>query len=366
MSGSSYLRIRSVRKSYRSAVALHDISLEVERGAFVALLGPSGCGKSTLLQILAGLLPPDQGEIFLDGAEITDLPPWRRNIGLVFQNYALFPHLSIRQNVRFGLDMLGIGGREAETRVDESLAMVGLDPALDRRPAELSGGQQQRVAIARAIAIRPRLLLLDEPLSNLDAVLRQKVRLELRELHDRTGITTIMVTHDQAEALATADQIAVMEAGRLLQYETPQALYRTPATAFVAGFIGNPPANLLPVAANGPDRWTLQNGQNWRPAAALTPAVSGVSSGTACLMALRPESLALTSSGLGALPARVSAIEFIGGDQLVHVEAGGSRLSVRLPAHLAVAGPEVFLMPPVEPPLLFDAGTGRRIASVPN
>ncbi|MET3927093.1 ABC transporter ATP-binding protein [Devosia sp. 2618] len=361
MTGSSYLRIRSVRKSYKAFTALHDIDLDVEQGAFVALLGPSGCGKSTLLQIMAGLMQPDHGEIHLAGANITDLPPWKRNIGLVFQNYALFPHLSIRQNVRFGLDMLGMSGREAEARVDESLDMVGLDPSLSRRPSELSGGQQQRVAIARAIAIRPRLLLLDEPLSNLDAVLRHKVRLELRQLHDRTGITTIMVTHDQSEALATADRIAVMESGRILQYETPETLYRSPATSFIAGFVGNPPANLLPLSANGADSWTLANGDVWRPIAALSPAANGVTSGTACLMALRPEMLTLRASGDGGLPARISAIEFIGGDRLVHVETGGSRLTVRMPTGDAVAGPQVLLYPPAETPLLFDANSGRRL-----
>jgi len=361
MTGFPYLRIRSLGKAYRGATALHDFDLDVEQGAFVALLGPSGCGKSTLLQILSGLLEPDRGEIHLAGADITRLPPWRRNIGLVFQNYALFPHLSIRQNVRFGLDMLGIKGKEADARVDEALEMVGLDPALARRPSELSGGQQQRVAIARAIAIRPRLLLLDEPLSNLDAVLRQKVRLELRQLHDRTGITTIMVTHDQAEALATADRVAVMEAGRLLQYEAPQGLYRNPATAFIAGFIGSPAANLLPLVARDNASWILPGGELWQPDAALAPAQNGVAAGAACLMALRPETLALGSLGPGGLPVRIGAIEFTGGDQLVHVEAGEARLTLRLPAGTHVAGPAAWLFPPIQSPLLFDANTGRRL-----
>ena len=366
MTGSSYLRIRSVQKRYGTFTALHGFDLDVEQGAFVALLGPSGCGKSTLLQILAGLLPADQGEIHLAGSDITRLPPWRRGIGLVFQNYALFPHLSVRQNVRFGLDMLNFSGREAEARVDEALAMVGLDPNLSRRPSELSGGQQQRVAIARAIAIRPRLLLLDEPLSNLDAVLRNKVRLELRELHNRTGITTVMVTHDQAEALATADRIAVMESGRLLQYEPPEALYRSPATAFVAGFIGSPPANLLPLAAGTAEAWTLPGGQAWRPVAALSPAAAGVRPGTACRMALRPERLVVRAAGEGGLPARIAAIEFVGGDRLIHVEAGGSRLTVRMPATEPLPeGPEILLFPSADPPLLFDANSGRRLDSTP-
>ena len=187
MAATPYLSVHAIQKHYGPVAALPGVDLDVERGAFVALLGPSGCGKSTLLRILAGLLDAEGGAIRLDGQDITGLPAWRRDIGLVFQNYALFPHMSVRENVRFGLDMRRITGAEAEARVDEALALVGLDKHLSRRPSELSGGQQQRVAIARAVAIRPRLLLLDEPLSNLDAVLRTKVRLELRELHDRAG-----------------------------------------------------------------------------------------------------------------------------------------------------------------------------------
>jgi ABC-type sugar transport system ATPase subunit len=358
----TYLRLRALHKGYTAHTALHGFDLDVEQGSFVVLLGPSGCGKSTLLQILAGLLPADAGRIELGGTDITDVPPWARDIGLVFQNYALFPHLSIRQNVRFGLDMRGITGREAEARVDEALAMVGLDPGLARRPAELSGGQQQRVAIARAIAIRPRLLLLDEPLSNLDAVLRNKVRLELRELHDRTGITTIMVTHDQSEALATADRIAIMEAGRLLQYDRPEDIYRNPATAFVAGFIGSPPANLLSVTATAPDCWLLPDGNLWHAMADLSPAALAIPAGTTCLMALRPEQLCFGEAGLGCLPARIVAVEFTGGDRLIHVAIGPAQLSLRLPASAPLPkGPEVFLFSSGDAPLLFDPSGGLRL-----
>ncbi len=312
--------------------------------------------------ILAGLLAADRGRIELVGADITDLPPWSRDIGLVFQNYALFPHLTIRQNVRFGLDMRGITGREAEERVDEALGMVGLDPGLQRRPAELSGGQQQRVAIARVIAIRPRLLLLDEPLSNLDAVLRNKVRLELRELHDRTGITTIMVTHDQSEALATGDRIAIMEGGRLLQYDSPEEIYRNPATASVAGFIGSPPANLLAVSAVGPDVWHLPDGQSWRAIPGLSPAALSVPPGSNCLIALRPEHLSFGETAPGGIRARIAAVEFTGGDRLVHFAIGQSRLTLRMPATSPLpTGPETFLFPSAEHPLLFDASSGLRL-----
>ena len=359
MAATPYLSVHAIQKHYGPVAALPGVDLDVERGAFVALLGPSGCGKSTLLRILAGLLDAEGGAIRLDGQDITGLPPWRRDIGLVFQNYALFPHMSVRENVRFGLDMRRITGAEAEARVDEALALVGLDKHLSRRPSELSGGQQQRVAIARAVAIRPRLLLLDEPLSNLDAVLRTKVRLELRELHDRAGLTTIMVTHDQAEALSTADRVAVMQAGRILQYDTPQALYGAPATAFVAGFIGSPAANLLPLSAAGPDAWLLADGSRWTPPATLAPGSAGVADRGDYLMALRPELLSLGERSPDGLPATIKAVEFMGGDRLVHVDVAGCALTARLSAVDRLPDSrEVSLRVPEQLPLLFEAGSG--------
>lgn len=242
---SDYLSIEGIGKRYGMATALEAIDIGVSRGEFLALLGPSGCGKTTLLRIIAGLLNADGGKIVLDGLDITDLPPWKRDIGLVFQNYALFPHMSVRENVGFGLQMRKIDARAIVPLVDEALDVVRLRDYAERRPSELSGGQQQRVAIARAIAIKPRLLLLDEPLSNLDAVLRNSVRVELRELHERTGLTTIMVTHDQAEALTLADRIAVLSQGSVLQHDTAEVIYEQPQTAFVAAFVGSPPASLF-------------------------------------------------------------------------------------------------------------------------
>ncbi|MBB5751855.1 ABC transporter ATP-binding protein [Prosthecomicrobium pneumaticum] len=360
MSDTPHLAIEGVAKRYRGTPALADIALAIRRGEFLALLGPSGCGKSTLLRILAGLLAADEGRVTLDGADVTAMPPWRRDIGLVFQNYALFPHMTVRGNVRFGLEMRKIDRATADRMVDEALDTVRLGGLAERRPAELSGGQQQRVAIARAIAIKPRLLLLDEPLSNLDAVLRTSVRVELRELHERTGLTTIMVTHDQAEALTLADRVAVMSAGRVLQHGTPRDVYETPATAFVATFVGSPPASLLriTVAADG----GLRLGeQPWTAPAGFVAACGGAKRRQVDL-ALRPERLRLGAPDApGALPAEIRAVEYLGSDRIVHVEAAGQRLLVRVDGAVDLGGGSVGVLLPEGPPLLFDAETGARL-----
>jgi putative spermidine/putrescine transport system ATP-binding protein len=232
----SSLRLEGLRKRYGAVTAVDAVDLAVEEGSFVALLGPSGCGKTTILRMVAGLIEPDGGRILIGGADVTREPVHRRNIGLVFQSYALFPHMSVFENVAFGLRRRGM--RDVDARVREALARVRLESFAERRPRELSGGQQQRVALARAIVIEPRLLLLDEPLSNLDAALRDEMRVELRRLQQELRVTTLFVTHDQEEALTMADRIAVMNRGRVAQYDTPQRVYRAPADAFVAGFIG--------------------------------------------------------------------------------------------------------------------------------
>ncbi len=280
---SPHVQIDGVAKSYGGAPALRDAAIEIGEGEFAALLGPSGCGKSTLLRILSGLLEPDRGRILLGGEDITRLPAWDRDIGLVFQNYALFPHMTVAQNVGFGLEMRRLSRGETRTRVADALAAVGLTGFERRRPAELSGGQQQRVAIARAIAIRPRLLLLDEPLSNLDAVLRSSVRSELRELHDRTGITTVMVTHDQSEALSIADRVILMKEGGVVQAGTPQEIYRHPANAFAASFVGSPPAALFalpPPAAAEAAGW--QPGASSRASTAARAAMIAAPASAIC------------------------------------------------------------------------------------
>ncbi|WP_353192264.1 ABC transporter ATP-binding protein [Pandoraea pnomenusa] len=230
--------LRGLRKQYGNAAAVTDFSLEIGEGELVAFLGPSGCGKTTTLRMVAGFVEPTAGEIWIGGKEVSRLPPHRRNTGMVFQRYALFPHMTVAENVAFGLEMRRVSSAERATRIREALDMVRLSQLADRYPRQLSGGQQQRVAIARALAIRPDVFLLDEPLSNLDAKLRTEVREEIRALQRRLGLTTIFVTHDQEEALAIADRLAVMHDGCVQQIGTADALYERPANPFVANFLG--------------------------------------------------------------------------------------------------------------------------------
>jgi ABC-type sugar transport system ATPase subunit len=353
-----YLAVSDVRKSYKTTVALHGVSLTVERGAFTVLLGESGCGKSTLLKIIAGLLTADSGSIRLDGAAIDGLPAHRRDIGLVFQNYALFPHMSVAENVRFGLDMRGVGGDDALVRVREAVALVKLAGLEARKPAELSGGQQQRVALARAIVISPRLLLLDEPLSNLDAVLRANVRVEIRELHQRTGLTTIMVTHDQAEAMTLADRIAVMKDGRILQHDTPERIYEDPAQAFVASFVGSPPAALIRMRRGEGGVLDL-GGIAWRPSEMIAAALPR--DAREFVMGLRPERLGVVEPETpGAIRGRIRSVEYLGAERLVYVDIGSERLIVRSAGPVSDQGGEVGVAPDGVPPI-FDAVSGMRL-----
>jgi len=233
------LTIEGIDLSYGTQRVLHDIHLDIAPGEFFAFLGPSGCGKTTLLRLIAGFAQAERGQVRVGGVDISALPPWKRDVGLVFQSYALWPHMTVRRNVAFGLEERRLPRAEIARRVDAALARVGLQALGDRRPSQLSGGQQQRVAVARTIAVEPKVLLLDEPLSNLDARLRVQVRRELRELQQRLGITTIFVTHDQEEANTICDRIAVMHEGRVQQVGTPMELYERPANLFVAGFLGS-------------------------------------------------------------------------------------------------------------------------------
>ena len=273
------LRFDGLRRDFGTLNALRDISLTIKQGEFIALLGPSGCGKSTTLNILAGLLPATGGGIWLDEKRIDTLRPEQRGFGMVFQNYALFPHMTVRKNIGFGLMMQGVSKPEIARRVDEAIALVRLQGQETKLPGQLSGGQQQRVAIARAVVIEPPLVLMDEPLSNLDANLREEMRFEIRRLHDEFRITTVYVTHDQSEAMVTSDRIVVMNAGRIEQVDDPVSLYTRPQTRFVAGFIGRTnfldgiaeagqvvfagatvPAALLPQPVSGPVSFSVRPG----------------------------------------------------------------------------------------------------------
>ncbi|WP_157813752.1 ABC transporter ATP-binding protein [Sinorhizobium meliloti] len=237
-SRSQSVHISHIRKSFGSFDAIRDFTLDVAAGEFVTFLGPSGCGKSTTLKILSGLMPQDSGEIRFGDRRIDMLPANKRNVGLVFQNYALFPHMTVAENIAFGLRMRGWSGVEKKSRIDELLALVRLEGLAGRRPEQLSGGQQQRVAVARALAFKPDLVLLDEPLSNLDAKLREQVRIDLRDIQRKAGQTTVFVTHDQVEALVMSDRIVLMNGGQIEQIGTPVELYATPATEFGARFVG--------------------------------------------------------------------------------------------------------------------------------
>ena len=283
---SAYLRLDGLTKRYGDTLAADAVTLDIALGEMIVLLGPSGCGKTTTLRMIAGFVEATSGDIVLEGRTIGDLPAHRRDMGMVFQNYALFPHLSVARNVAFGLEMRRIGCAERDARVAEMLRLVKLDPFADRLPRHLSGGQQQRVAIARALAIHPKVLLLDEPLSNLDAELRQDVAREIRLLQQDRALTTIMVTHDQHEAMTMADRLVVMRDGRVQQVGRQEDLYERPATPFVARFIGN--SNLVLGA--------LADGTSMRTAGGSDIQLAGRYPGTGRVtLALRPERVAVSA-----------------------------------------------------------------------
>jgi putative spermidine/putrescine transport system ATP-binding protein len=300
--------------------AVDSLSFDIAKGEFIGLLGPSGCGKSTTLRMFAGLLAPTSGQIIIGGQDIVARPPWERNLGLVFQSYALFPHMTVAQNVAFGLRLRKVGKEESAARVAEALRAVRLDSFGNRRPAELSGGQQQRVAIARAIVIEPEILLLDEPLSNLDARLRDEMRFEIRDIQTRTGITTLFVTHDQQEALTMCDRIAVMNGGKLEQIGTPTEVYDQAATPFVAGFIGR--ANSVPaILDNSTGAPQLRHGGQLLPAPRAEDLPKGATGGTALSAMVRPHAIRLAKPD-GGLTARVLRNVFVGSVIEVELQLG--------------------------------------------
>jgi iron(III) transport system ATP-binding protein len=322
--------VQSVSFGYGATRVLEDVSLTVRKGEFFAFLGPSGSGKTTLLRLIAGFGQPEQGRIMIGGRDATRLAPWDRNVGLVFQSYALWPHMTVGENVAFGLEQRRVGRAERDRRVRAALDLVGLAQFIDRRPAQLSGGQQQRVAIARTLAIEPDVLLLDEPLSNLDAGLRAGVRAELVELQRRLGLTTILVTHDQEEANAAADRMAVLHEGRVLQVGAPTELYDHPVNRFVAGFLGT--ANMLEGALEADG---FRTGGLLLP---LAPDTANAGPPGRATLALRPQAITLLREG-GALQARVLRAEFLGGHVRYTLEAGeGLRLVAEEP-HLRGLAP---------------------------
>jgi ABC-type Fe3+/spermidine/putrescine transport system ATPase subunit len=315
----SYLRLDRLTKSFGALRVADAVSLEVARGETLALLGPSGSGKTTILRMVAGFETPDSGSILVDGEEVTRQAPERRRFGMVFQHYALFPHLTVGQNVAFGLESRGVPREEAARRVSEALAAVDLAGFQARRVGEVSGGQQQRVALARALAPEPRVLLLDEPLSNLDPQLRERTRRELARTLEKIGITAIFVTHEQEEAFDLGDRIAVVNGGRLEQVGTPEELYRSPATKFVATFIGR--ASVLPASWDG-GRARLPSGPAWSAEAA-----GAAEPGAAVELVVRPEALRL-AAGPESLAGAVTSRRFAGREAFYEVETPAGVLEV--------------------------------------
>jgi spermidine/putrescine ABC transporter ATP-binding subunit len=292
------VRLERVRRQFGSVVAVDDVTLEIARGAIVSLLGPSGCGKTTSLRLIAGFERPDAGRVLIRGQDVTQIPPYKRDFGMVFQSYALFPHLTVAENVAFGLKMRHVAKGERDRLVAEALAMVKLAGFAERTPRQLSGGQQQRVALARAIVFKPAVLLLDEPLGALDKALREEMQVELRQLQQRLGITTVFVTHDQEEALTLSDQVAVMRDGRIEQIGAPRAIYEKPSTEFVAGFLGA--SNFFDARVVAPGQVEI-GGQVFAAPEA---------SGTQARIAVRPERVALGTTG--GLPCTLRDVIFRG------------------------------------------------------
>jgi putative spermidine/putrescine transport system ATP-binding protein len=312
----SGLSINAVTKKFGSFAAVDAVTLNVPHGTFVCLLGPSGCGKTTLLRMIAGLEEPTEGTIVLDGEDITTVATHKRNLGMVFQSLALFPHLTVGDNIAYALRIRGASKEEQKKRVDELLTLIHLPGFADRPVAKLSGGQRQRVAIARALALSPKLFLLDEPLSALDAKLREAMQVELRQLQQRLGITTIVVTHDQREAMTMADLVVVMGKGKVLQAAPPIEIYRKPADAFVADFIGM--TNLLPAQTDGAGRATVLG--------AAIPGLSMPAGLKKASLSIRPEDVHLTTTGDGALTGTVTFVRDLGGTIETFVEAGGTTI----------------------------------------
>ena len=320
----SFLSMEGLGMRFGDFVAVRNFNLQVERGEFVSLLGPSGCGKTTTLQMVAGFLEPSQGRLMLDGKDITRLRPEQRGMGVVFQSYALFPHMTVEQNIAFGLQMRKLDRDAQQKRIADALALVRLHGLAHRYPKELSGGQRQRVAIARALAIQPDVLLLDEPMSNLDAKLRQEMHVEMRAIQRQLGITTILVTHDQVEAMTMSDRIAVMHNGVIAQVDTPQALYDRPASDFASVFLGKTNRLDGTSADAGPGPGTVRiAGRDF--ATSPAPAAGPVS------VYLRPEKIRVAAAGQAGVPGTIRTLLFLGSQWALDVETDLGLLHVSVP-----------------------------------
>ena len=326
------IEIKNVAKRFGDFTALHNVDMTIADKEFMVLLGASGCDKTTLLRIIAGLETPSQGEVWIGGRRVDNLPPRQRGIAMVFQNYAVFPHLTVFENIAFGLRMQKLPQAEVERRVNRNAELMHIEQLLKRYSGQLSGGQRQRVAVARALAMEPEVILMDEPLSNLDALLRLEMRAELKGVLAEAKSTAIYVTHDQVEAMSLADRIAVMHKGKIVQAATPIEVYRNPATRFVGGFIGNPPMNFLPAARAGDGRWNIAGFQ-----------IDGPATDRVLEFAIRPEDLVPAEDGI---PATARIVEPLGPHLLVTADVGGQQFRAVLESELRVVpGDRLHLAP---------------------
>jgi len=334
------LSLRSIHKTYGALEVIRGVDLDVAEGEFVVFVGPSGCGKSTMLRMIAGLEDVTDGTIGIAGRDVTTTAPAKREIAMVFQSYALFPHMTVAENIGFGLKLSGLPKEEISRRVSEVANTLQIGPLLARVPRELSGGQRQRVAIGRAIIRQPKIFLFDEPLSNLDAALRVQMRLEIARLHTRLGATMIYVTHDQTEAMTLADRIVVFNKGRIEQVGAPMELYERPANTFVAGFIGAPAMNFLPASVEGGaltvSGLSIGNSRSWNAAGAVTAGV-------------RPEHLTIHSPESGGIRGRVELIERLGAQTYAYVETAGlsDPITVAVPNESGLAAGDIVGMQPM-------------------
>jgi sn-glycerol 3-phosphate transport system ATP-binding protein len=345
------IELEKISKTWGDVRAVQDVSFTAKEGELLVVLGPSGCGKSTILRLIAGLETVSGGLIRIGDRDVTHLPPASRNVSMVFQSYALFPHLNVAENIVFGLKVRKLQPAERRRRLERAVELLGLQGLLQRKPAELSGGQRQRVALGRAIVSEAPVCLMDEPLSNLDAKLRHEMRREIRTLQQRLRITMIYVTHDQVEAMTMADKIALLDAGHIEQFAPPDELYARPATLFAAGFIGTPPMNLLPLEDSDAARWVRSHPIGLVGEEPLEERVLGV----------RPEKIHLAESGL---PADVLGLEYLGADSLIACKVGKREWIVRQSGKIKLsAGDRIRLTWPAAETHWFEARSGKRRGS---
>ena len=350
--------LKNLVKRFNAVTAVDKLSLEIHDREFAVLVGSSGCGKTTVLRMIAGLEPITSGEIFIGDTLVNDMDPKDRDIAMVFQNYALYPHMNVRDNMGFGLKIRKFSKEEIDARVQEAADILGIHDLLERKPKELSGGQRQRVALGRAIVRKPKVFLFDEPLSNLDAKLRVAMRAEISKLHRRLGATIIYVTHDQVEAMTMADRIFIMHKGGLQQTGMPMEVYAKPANLFVAGFIGSPAMNFLDGKADGNGRVALDGGGS-------VPIAGKFASGRELTVGIRPEHLTPCKPSEANLVGSVEVVEALGADTLVHVSVAGRTAIARLPNGASAAiGEPIALAAARDRIYLFDAGSGARLGLV--